>query len=104
MTGFDSSGSNLFSRVVEAMGPDHAKIMALVELRKSFANAQQRQPQHTPDIIFSVLAISAIVAYVPFSSISHPTQHPDDRLTLVLFRRNDIQDWCYRDVRPPLCG
>jgi hypothetical protein len=39
VTGFDSSGSNLFSRVVEAMGPDHAKIVALVELRKSFADA-----------------------------------------------------------------
>jgi hypothetical protein len=29
VTGFDKSGSNLFSRVVEAMGPDHAKIVAL---------------------------------------------------------------------------
>jgi hypothetical protein len=50
VTGFDRYGSNLFSRVVEAMAPDHAKIVALVELRKSFADAQQRQPQHTPDI------------------------------------------------------
>jgi hypothetical protein len=39
VTGFDKSGSNLFSRVVEVMGPDHAKIVALVELRKSFADA-----------------------------------------------------------------
>jgi hypothetical protein len=39
VTGFDSSGSNLFSRVVEAMGPDHAKIVARVELRRSFADA-----------------------------------------------------------------
>ena len=39
VTGYDRSGSNLFSRVVEAMGPDHAKIVALVELRKSFADA-----------------------------------------------------------------
>jgi hypothetical protein len=35
VTGFDRSGSNLFSRVVEAIGPDHAKIVALVELRRS---------------------------------------------------------------------
>jgi hypothetical protein len=28
----DSSGSNLFSRVVEAMGPDHAKIVALTRV------------------------------------------------------------------------
>jgi hypothetical protein len=39
VTGFDSSGSNLFSRVVEAMEPDHAKIVTLVELRRSFADA-----------------------------------------------------------------
>ena len=39
VTGFDRSGSNLFSLVVEAIGPDHAKIVALVELRKSFADA-----------------------------------------------------------------
>jgi hypothetical protein len=39
VTGFDRSGSNLFSRVVEAIGPDHAKIVALVELRKSFTDA-----------------------------------------------------------------
>ena len=39
VTGYDRSGSNLFSRVVEAIGPDHAKIVALVELRKSFADA-----------------------------------------------------------------
>jgi hypothetical protein len=39
VTGFDRSGSNLFSRVVEAIGPDHAKIAALVELRKSFSDA-----------------------------------------------------------------
>jgi hypothetical protein len=39
VTGFDSSGSNLFSRVVEAMDPDHAKIAVLVELRRSFADA-----------------------------------------------------------------
>ena len=42
MTGFDQSGSNLFSRVVEAIGPDHAKIVALIELRKSFADAPWR--------------------------------------------------------------
>jgi hypothetical protein len=39
MTGFDQSGSNLFSRVVEAIGPDHAKIVDLVELRRPFADA-----------------------------------------------------------------
>jgi hypothetical protein len=38
VTRFDSSGSNLSSRVVEAMGPDYTKIVALVELRKSFAD------------------------------------------------------------------
>jgi hypothetical protein len=39
VTGFDRSGSNLFSLVVEAIGPNHAKIVALVELRKSFTDA-----------------------------------------------------------------
>jgi hypothetical protein len=39
VTGFDSSGSSLFSRVVEAIGPDHAKVIALAELRRSFAYA-----------------------------------------------------------------
>jgi hypothetical protein len=39
VTGFDSPGSNLFSRVVEALGPDHAKIVTLVELRRSFVDA-----------------------------------------------------------------
>jgi hypothetical protein len=39
VTGFDRSGSNLFSLVVEAIGPDHAKIVALVELRKPFTDA-----------------------------------------------------------------
>jgi hypothetical protein len=39
VNGFDRSGNNLFSRVVEAMGPDHAKIMALVELCKSLSDA-----------------------------------------------------------------
>jgi hypothetical protein len=42
VTGFVRSGSNLFSRVVEAIGPDHAKIVALIELRKSFADAPWR--------------------------------------------------------------
>jgi hypothetical protein len=39
VTGFDRSGTNLFSLVVEAIEPDHAKIMALVELRKSSSDA-----------------------------------------------------------------
>jgi hypothetical protein len=39
VTGFDKSGSNPFSRVVEAIGPDHARIVALVELGRSFADA-----------------------------------------------------------------
>jgi hypothetical protein len=39
VTGFGKSGSNLFSRVVEALGPDHARITALVELRRSFTSA-----------------------------------------------------------------
>jgi hypothetical protein len=39
VTGFDNSGGNLFSRVVEALGPDHAKIVALAELCRSFDSA-----------------------------------------------------------------
>jgi hypothetical protein len=37
--GFDRYGRNLFSRVVEALGPDHAKIITLAELRRSFGSA-----------------------------------------------------------------
>jgi phosphoheptose isomerase len=37
VTGFDQSGRQVFSRVVEAIAPELAKIIALAELRRSIA-------------------------------------------------------------------
>jgi hypothetical protein len=72
VTGYDRSGSNLFSRVVEAMGPDHAKVVALVELRKSFAEAHLADKAER-------LEVAAEREIRPGQRDQHASDHAQDR-------------------------